>query len=77
MVKDSMDEERQKGGASCCNDKEMEEALWEIVDANDYSDSDSDEDDAMEDNNNKYNNNNKRGKGPNKQFNKNARRLQK
>jgi len=78
MVKDSMDEERQKGGANVTSNdkKEMEEALWEIVDANDHSDSDSDEDDAMEDNNNKYNNN-KRGKGPNKHFNKNARRLQK
>ena len=54
MVKDSMDEERQKGGANVTSNdkKEKEEALWEIVDANDHSDSDSDEDDAMEDNNN-------------------------
>ena len=42
-----LDEERQKGGANVTSNdkKEMEDALWEIVDVNDHSDSDSDSDD--------------------------------
>ena len=47
IITSILDEERQKGGANVTgNDKkEMEDALWEIVDVNDHSDSDSDSDD--------------------------------
>ena len=61
-----LDEERQKGGANVTgNDKkEMEDALWEIVDVNDHSDSDSDSDDDGNDTGGGRSNKKRGGNGP-------------